>query len=129
MYKELVICIFMVISIVIGDIATQNDMEDTINKLSKNLEKIKEELREDKIDKKEIESNMEEFENEWKNESKKMAYYIEHSELKDIWEEIIKVKSNIEIEEYSQGIESLDYCIFLLTHLKDKAELKLINIF
>lgn len=65
----------------------------------------------------------------WDSMYNKMAYYIEHDELEKIELYITALKSNVETEEYSQAVEKIDSCIFILKHIEAKYSFNLQNIF
>ncbi len=72
---------------------------------------------------------MEKIEKIWEERYEKMAYYIEHDELEKVETELTKLKPDIDMEEYSMGVENLDSCSFILEHIKDKSALKIVNVF
>ena len=65
----------------------------------------------------------------WNERYDKMAYYIEHAELEKVDTELTALKANILIEEYKEGIPELEKCIFTLSNIKEKSEIKIKNIF
>ena len=65
----------------------------------------------------------------WKDRYEKLAFFIEHDELEKVETEITSLKAHIMIEEYEEGIEPLERCIFILNHIKEKFRLNMKNIF
>ena len=77
--------------------------------------------------------NPEEFEkkiyNNWEEKYTKLAYFIEHDELEKVEDGLTQIRSNIEMEEHQEAVVQLDSTMFILSHLEDKLEFKLENIF
>ena len=129
MYKEIVITIIIIILIVTGNIITQNNTNTSVETIIKELNDFKQNIIKEKIDKEEAKRNIEKIKNMWNEKYEKMAYYIEHDELEKVETELVKLKADIEVENYSFAIENLDNCVFILEHIKDKTDLKIVNIF
>ena len=136
MYKEMIISFIILIIILLGNYITQNNTNKSVDILSNNLIVLREEINKETNKKTNGEKREEDITNQfnkisdiWKKEYIKMAYYIEHDELEKVETEITKIKSNIETEEYSNAIECIDSCNFILEHIKDKTALKIVNIF
>ena len=129
MYKELAITIIIVVLIIVGNIITQNNTNKCVQRMSEELNKFREEIIFKKINKEQAKSQIQNIENVWREETEKLAYYIEHDEIEKAETELTKLKADIEVEEYSIAVENLDNCIFLLEHIKDKSALKIVNVF
>jgi len=129
MYKELIIIIIVVALVVVGNIITQNNTRASVKEVSENLIELREEITKQDVNQEEANKKMEEVSRKWEEKYDTMAYYIEHNELEKVETELTKLKAAIEMKEYSEGVESLDACSFLLEHIKDKTALKVVNIF
>lgn len=129
MYKELVISIIVVGLIVVGNIVTQNNTTQAVEQISDSLTIVREEIQKQNTNQEQSKKLMEEANKIWQERYETMAYYIEHNELEKVETELTKLKANIDMEEYAQGVENLDNCIFILEHIKDKTALKIVNIF
>ena len=132
MYKEMIISFIILIIILLGNYITQNNTNKSVDVLSKDLIALREEIKKETNGEKREENIINQsnkISDIWKKEYIKMAYYIEHDELEKVETEITKIKSNIETEEYSNAIEAIDSCNFILEHIKDKTALKVVNIF
>lgn len=127
MYKETIICIFIIILIIILDIFTQNYTKKSSNEIIECLSELKIEIENDNL--KKAQEKIEELDKKWDNKHDKLAYYIEHDELEKVTTELTKLKADVETENYEFAIENLDNCIFILEHIKDKSALKIVNIF
>lgn len=129
MYKELLISIIVLTLVIVGNIITQNNTIQSVKKVTNHLEFIREEITKDFVNIENVKSKIEELEKVWDEQSETMAYYIEHNELEKVETEMTKLKANIDMKEYAQGVENLDSCSFILKHIKDKTALKVVNIF
>lgn len=129
MYKETVITIVIIILIITGNIITQNNTNTSVETISKELNDFKQNIIKENVDKEKAQKHIEKIKNMWNEKYEKMAYYIEHDELEKVETELIKLKADVEVENYSFAIENLDNCVFILEHIKDKTDLKIVNIF
>lgn len=97
-----------------------------MTKVSDKLESIRSKLEEENEEtKKEIDEAME----VWSKYKEKFVIYLEHTELEKVEMYIIEAKSHIETNEYNMAIESIDTCIFIIDHIKEKYDFTLKNIF
>lgn len=126
MYREAVIIILIILLIVIGDILTHKFTTKTVTEINKEISLLAESVKNNKDD---VEQRLNNIEKVWEKNSEKLAYYIEHNELEKVDTEIVKVKADIEIQNYKMAIENLEKCSFILEHIKDKNSLKIVNIF
>ena len=129
MYKEVIISIIIVITIITGNVLTRNYTKSSIDRMNEELAQMREELiKEERKDQKLVEQ-MSQLDKKWQELSGKLAYYIEHDELEKVQTELVALKANIDTQEYETGNENLDRCKFILDHIKDKEALKIKNIF
>ncbi len=128
MYKELGICIVIVISIFMLDSVTQNYTKNSSQSISEELEDIKNQIHED-TNKDEIQSKVEETYDSWSEFHDKLAIYIEHNELEKIETTFVACKSFIEQKDYNMAVNEIDKTIYALSHVKDKYAFSLINVF
>ncbi len=128
-YKELIISIIVIGLVVVGNIVTQNNTAKSVKDISEGLTLVKEEITKKMVNQEEAKQKMEDVKKIWEERYETMAYYIEHNELEKVETELTKLKADIDMEEYTQGVENLDNCIFILEHIKDKTALKIVNIF
>ena len=128
MYKELVICIILVITIFLLNGMTQKYTQSKTTELSEELNDLKQKI--------EIGGNLEEKKkfmdniySKWKEFHDISAIYIEHNELEKVENNMISCKNFIEQEIKDMSLNELDKIIFWLEHINDKYEFNLINIF
>lgn len=129
MYKEIIITIVVIATIAIGNVITQNNTIEAVGQISGQLTTLRQEIEKEQANQEKAKKQMENVEEIWQKKYYQMAFYIEHNELEKVQTELTKLKADIEMEEYAQGVENLENCIFILEHIKDKSALKVVNIF
>ena len=133
MKKELIIVIIIVIAIIIIDTITQNYTMDSFEKINNELEKIKEIINkiddQEKNSQQELQEKIKTMEEDWKIINRKTAFYIEHEELEKVNASMIKFKSYIQLEEYTEAIPELENCKYILDHIREKEKMQIINLF
>ena len=126
MKKEIIIC-FVVIAIIITlNMISETHTDSIMKKIEDNLGTLRKALFEQNQNTK---NDISDILNYWEKEKELLSIYIEHDELEKIETSLREINSNIETEEYNVGIQSLDTCVFLINHIKDKYELSIKNIF
>lgn len=128
MIKETIICSIIIILIFIGNSITQNYTNDSVESLISNLEELKNDIKRESS-KEQLEEKNNILKDNWDKRNNKLAYYLEHNELEKVENNITSLISFIEEEEYSEAINEIDKCAFILKHIKEKYELKVKNIF
>ena len=133
MKKELIIVIIIVIAIIIIDTITQNYTRDSFEKINNELEKIKEIINkiddQEKNSQQELQEKIKTMEEDWKIINRITAFYIEHEELEKVNASMIKFKSYIQLEEYTEAIPELENCKYILDHIREKEKMQIINLF
>lgn len=140
MKKELIIVIIIVIAIIILDTITHNytknnfakinEQLEQIKKISENIAKKEKERESDKNSKQqELQEKIKIMEEDWQAINKNTAFYIEHEELEKVNASMIKFKSYIQLEEYTEAIPELENCKYILDHIRDKEVMQIINLF
>lgn len=133
MKKELIIVIIIVIAIIMIDTITQNYTRNSFEKINNELEKIKEIINkiddQEKNSQQELQEKIKTMEEDWKIINRKTAFYIEHEELEKVNASMIKFKSYIQLEEYTEAIPELENCKYILDHIREKEKMQIINLF
>lgn len=133
MKKKLIIVIIIVIAIIIIDTITQNYTRYSFEKINNELEKIKEIINkiddQEKNSQQELQEKIKTMEEDWKIINRKTAFYIEHEELEKVNASMIKFKSYIQLEEYTEAIPELENCKYILDHIREKEKMQIINLF
>lgn len=131
MQKEIVVCIFIIALIIVGNIVTQNYTVDSVESISNQLSDLKLDIfeEEDNIERDSVKDKIKQIENNWESRHDKLAYYIEHDELEKVETNLTSLRSFIEANENSEAVSELDKSIFVLKHIEDKYAFNLQNIF
>ena len=129
MKKELIICIFIIMLIIILNIITQNYTKECVSQMNERLDILKEASLEEQIEEKNIISEIQNIENRWSEFHEKLAYYIEHDELEKVETKIYAIKGLAETKKYEEIIPELEECTFILEHIQDKTKLNIKNVF
>ncbi len=129
MKKEMIVCIFLVILIIIVNILTQNYTKECVSKMHEKLNLLKEESLLKEKNEEEISNKIDNVDKIWNEYQEKLAYYIEHDELEKVETQIYAINGFIEIKNYEEIIPEIEKCIFILEHIKDKNMLNIKNIF
>lgn len=127
MYKELAICIILIIFIFVGDRITQNYTQKSIETLTNELDQLQQNLANQEAE--EAQKKVEEINDKWEKMHNKLAYYIEHDELEKVETYFTACKSFIQTQNYDLAISELKKTTFVLDHITDKYSFNLENIF
>lgn len=127
MYKETIICIFIIILIIGLDIITQNYTKKSTIEITDCLSELKDEIENENLENAKL--KIEELDNKWDNRHDKLAYYIEHDELEKVDTAIVQVKSFVENDDIPSAIAELETGKFVLEHIERKYKFNLQNIF
>ena len=127
MLKEAVISLVIVSGIFGLEFFTQNYTQKAVNEITGIFKNI-----EDNIFKRDIEQVNNELKNigdKWEEKQKKLAYYIEHDELEKVHTSIVKMKSYVKNENFSEAMAELEEGKFVIEHIQEKNSFNLQNIF
>ena len=131
MYKELTICLIIIIAIVVGNNNTQEYTKKATSELSSNLNQLKEEIlqEDEEVNWEEAQIEFDRINDMWTEKYDKMAYYIEHNELEKVESNLTGLKSYIKKQDSPEALNQLENGIFILKHIQEKNALDLKNIF
>lgn len=127
MYKETIICVFIIILIIVLDILTQNYTKNSTIEITECLSQLGEEIKNENLEN--AKEKIEELDKKWNNKHDKLAYYIEHDELEKVDTAIVQVKSFVENDDIPSAIAELEIGKFVLEHIEQKYKFNLQNIF
>lgn len=127
MRKEIIIVLIIIIIIFATDILTQNFTKKSISLINEKLDNIKTTIINNETN--DLNSEIKNLDENWTDINNKMSFYIEHDELEKVNTSLVKIKSYIEFEEYSEAVPELGECKYILDHIKEKQRLKIINLF
>lgn len=127
MYKEIIIIIVAITLVVSLDIVTNNYTKETVEIMRGKLSILREYIFEE--NKEESDLQIPDIEKEWDERYKILAFYLEHDELEKVNTELTSIKAFLDMEEYSECMNSLDKCVFILEHIQEKEETSLKSVF
>lgn len=129
MKKEIMVIVVIIVLIVIGHVATQKYTRSFFSEISEPLETIENNIKSGNIDKLSLKKEVNKIETKWEEKYNVCACYIEHDELEKVQTQIVSIKADIEMEEYSRCVEKIENCKFVLKHIEDKDSFEFVNIF
>ncbi len=129
MYKEIVVCILVVILIISMDLISNNYTKKVFSNLNESLGILRNEMMEENKDKNKINDEMKNVEQKWNEHLNILSCYIEHNELEKVARQITVIKGNADMEEYGQAVPQLDECVYIINHIVDKERLLVRNLF
>ena len=125
MKKEIIICFFIVIGIIIGDICLQKYTNNFLNDINYKLSEMKNSLDDENLNKDKID----EINKMCDEKFNVLTCFLEHDELEKIKTQLVIISSGVEMDDSDFVHEEIDRAIYLIKHIRDKQTLKLDNIF
>lgn len=131
MYKELIICIIIIVLIFIGNAVTQKFTDESIYEASSILNELRNEIikEDDEVNYEFAKKQVNLIHEKWDKRYEKLAYFIEHDELEKVETELTGLRGYIEKQEYTEALAELDKSVYILEHINQKNDFKLKNIF
>lgn len=129
MYKEIIVCILVVILIISMDLLSNNYTKKVFFSINDSLGNLRNEMLKEDKDVNKINDEITKVEQEWNSKLNLLSCYIEHNELEKVARQLTLIKGNIDVEEYNQAIPQLDDCVYVINHIKDKESLLIRNLF
>ena len=127
MFKEIVICIIIIVLIFSLDIYTHNLTKDIVSKTTENFSGLVEKLY--KNESENLTKEIQETKDDWITSHDQLAYYIEHHELEKVDTVMVNTISYVSTGDYSSAIMELEKGKFILEHIQEKNEFNIQNIF
>lgn len=122
--KEYVIIILIIIFVIAIEFITDGITNKSIGDIRNSIQDLEESLETE-----EAKGKIKDLCSSWKEEEKKLSYYMEHDELEKVGVLVDNIKSNIENDNTEDINQELDEIKFLLEHIREKQKLQLKNIF
>ena len=129
MYKEIIVCILVVILILSMDLLSINYTKKVFFSINDSLGNLRNEMLKEDKDVNKINDEITKVEQEWNSKLNLLSCYIEHNELEKVARQLTLIKGNIDVEEYNQAVPQLDDCVYVINHIKDKESLLIRNLF
>ena len=128
MWKEIIICIVIVILIFVGNCVSQNYTVESVKDLNMQLSDL-EELVEKEESNEQIKGKIEEIKRNWDDRYKKLAYFIEHDELEKVEANLTSINGLINAETLDDVRSKVQETEFVLKHIEKKYAFIIENIF
>lgn len=129
MYKEIIVCILVVILIISMDLLSNNYTKKVFFSINDSLGNLRNEMLKEDKDVNKINDEITKVEQAWNSKLNLLSCYIEHNELEKVARQLTLIKGNIDVEEYNQAVPQLDDCVYVINHIKDNESLLLRNLF
>lgn len=129
MYKEIIVCILVVILIISMDLLSNNYTKKVFFSINDSLGNLRNQMLKEDKDVNKINDEITKVEQAWNSKLNLLSCYIEHNELEKVARQLTLIKGNIDVEEYNQAVPQLDDCVYVINHIKDKESLLLRNLF
>lgn len=128
MKKEYVMMILILIIVISGHYLTQKKSSVVFQSIEKDLNELKTMVEEEETQDN-LNARIKKIEDKWNDEYEILAYYTEHDELEKIGVQLSIINSTIKTKTNNDTFMEIDRCIFLIEHLEDKEDLKIVNMF
>ena len=125
MYKEMIICIIVIILVLGLNFITQRCTKNAVDNMNERLLDLKDKLNNSDN----VIETLENVMKMWHEKKSILEYFIEHDELEKVETQLTSLKAHIKTEKYDEAIDPLETSIFILNHIKEKNMLKIQNIF
>ena len=131
MQKEIIVCIFIIVLIIVGNVVTQNYTVESVESLADQLSDLKSDIfkEEENIERDSIKDKIKQIEDNWESRHDKLAYYIEHDELEKVETQLAVINGQMESKLYDEAVVEIERCKFILEHIADKTAFNIKNIF
>ena len=127
MWKEIIICIVILLMIFMGNYITQKYTTESVTNLNTELKKL-----EDKVETNEndiITNQMNELKDNWDERYKKLSYFIEHDELETVETNLTAMNGYIEANNLEEVRSKIQETEFILKHIEKKYAVIIENVF
>lgn len=125
--QKIILVIVILTAIIILDLVLANITDKLIDDTENSLEILKEFLVNEDFEKsKEISKNISK---KWNEYESTLSFFIEHDEIEKISTKVAIIVENASNKEFKLTLEDVVETRYLLDHVKDKAKLKLKNVF
>ena len=129
MYKEIIVCILVVILIISMDLLSNNYTKKVFFSINDSLGNLRNEMLKEDKDVNKINDEITKVEQAWNSKLNLLSCYIEHNELEKVARQLTLIKGNIDVEEYNQAVPQLDDCVYVINHIEDKESFLIRNLF
>ena len=127
MWKEIIICIVIILMIFLGNYITQKYTTQSVTNLNGQLNELEEKIQTSENDI--IVSQMNELKNNWDERYKNLSFFIEHDELEKVETKLTAINGYIEADNLEEVRSNIQEAEFILKHIEKKYAVIIENIF
>ncbi len=127
MWKEIIICIVIILMIFLGNYITQKYTTQSVTNLNDQLKELEEKIQTSENDI--IVSQMNELKNNWDERYKNLSFFIEHDELEKVETKLTAINGYIEADNLEEVRSNIQETEFILKHIEKKYAVIIENIF
>ena len=127
MWKEIIICIVIILMIFLGNYITQKYTTQSVTNLNDQLKELEEKIQTSESDI--IVSQMNELKNNWDERYKNLSFFIEHDELEKVETKLTAINGYIEADNLEEVRSNIQEAEFILKHIEKKYAVIIENIF
>ena len=127
MWKEIIICIVIILMIFLGNYITQKYTTQSVTNLNDQLKELEEKIQTSENDI--IVSQMNELKSNWNERYKNLSFFIEHDELEKVETKLTAINGYIEADNLEEVRSNIQEAEFILKHIEKKYAVIIENIF
>ena len=125
--REFIIIIVIIIIVFTIDHITGKNLSYSVAWMRDGMISIENKLKENNEN--EAQNEFFELKEKWDEECEKLSLYVEHNELEKVGNDIVIIESNFRQNESDELFENIADLKYMLSHIEEKNQLKLKNIF
>lgn len=113
MKKEIIIIIFIVITIIVAHAITQIYTQNFFDFVCEDLSNLENKLFSESPNGEELKNDINQIQDKWNKKYDYFACYVEHDELEKVKTQLISIEANIKVGDYEKAIDEAERCIFI----------------
>lgn len=106
---------------------TSKNLSDSVAWMRDGISSVENKLKENNEN--DAQNEFFELKEKWEEEAEKLSLFVEHNELEKVGNDIVIIESNFSQNESDELFENIADLKYMLSHIEEKNQLKLKNIF
>ncbi len=127
MWKEIIICVVILLMIFMGNYITQKYTTESVTNLNTQLKELEEKVKTGENNS--IINQMNELKSNWDERYKNLSYFIEHDELEKVETKLTAINGYIEADNLEEVRSNIQETEFILKHIEKKYAVIIENVF
>ena len=127
MWKEIIICVVILLMIFMGNYITQKYTTESVTNLNTQLKELEEKVKTGENNS--IINQMNELKSNWDERYKNLSYFIEHDELEKVETKLTAINGYIEADNLEEVRSNIQETEFILKHIEKKYAIIIENVF